>query len=146
MFEKTPENYDTFPDAIFWKDDAGEFHRKHGPAVMYGTGQWVWYKHGEIIKRVNTEDDDVQIKEIIKEIDFGKIHTVMTFLDWRWGFHNAHVPSVEELIEEAERLLNGVKKYRDYEEPGYCMCGGFKATACKSGFSLEFILESWETS
>lgn len=145
MFEKTPANYDTFPGAIYWKDDAGEFHRKHGPAVMYSTGQWVWYEHGEVIKKVNIEDDDMQIEDVIREIDFGKIQKVMTFLDWKWELYNSHVPNIDELIEEAKRLLNGVKIYRNNEEPGFFMCGGFKATACKAGFSLEFILESWET-
>lgn len=145
MFEKTPTNYDSFPGAIYWKDDVGEFHRKHGPAVMYDSGLWIWYKNGEYVNKVNIEDDDVQIESIINEIDFKKINSVMTFLDWKWGMNDAHIPNIDELKEEAIRLLEIAKKYRNEKEGGFVMCGGFKATASKAGFTLEFIIESWET-
>lgn len=144
MTEKTLSGYQTFPDAIYWEDDTGEFHKKYGPAIMYASGQWHWYKNGEFIEGINIEDDDVQIKSIIKEIDFKKIHSVMKLLDWRWGY-NQTVPTVKELKFEANRILNGLKKHRTKAEPYYSQCGGFKGYASKAGFKLEFVLESWDT-
>jgi len=144
MIEKTPEGYGTFPGAIFWTDEFDEFHRKHGPAVMYDTGQYHWYVNGECIKSINIEDDDVQIKDLLKEINFKRIHSVMKLLDWKWGTGNT-VPSVREIKAEAIRLLNGVKKYRTNELPNFIQCGGLKAYASMSGFRLEFILEQWDT-
>lgn len=128
----------------YWKNSEGKFHRNNGPAVIYDTGQLVWYRNGKFIKKINTEEDDVQIEYILRNFDFEKTHFVMKAINWTWGI-NQQLPSIEDLKATAIYLLEEVRKYRYEEEPSYVSTGGFKATACKAGFELQFILESIHT-
>jgi hypothetical protein len=147
MFEKISVGYTELVDGSkFWHNDFGEMHKKYGPASIEVSGIMSWWEDGDFIKSINVEDDDVQIEEILNEINFNKIHKAMRHLDWKWGLgDNAIVPNVHKLKEEAHRLLNQSKKYRNSEIPIYISCGGFEVYAYKGGFALKFVLEHWST-
>lgn len=147
MFEKISPGYIELVDGSkFWEDDFGQLHKKYGPASIEVGGKMSWWYNGEFIKSINVEDDDVQIEEILREMDFYKIHKAMKHLDWKWGMMNdSAVPSIDNLKCEAKRLLVNSKKYRNSEFPIQVACGGFEAYAYKGGFSLKFVIEQWNT-
>jgi hypothetical protein len=143
MVEKTLSGYKKGKDSIFWENGADTLHKKHGPAIMYESGVWTWYNHGYIVKSINVEDDDVQIKEILEEINFEKICKMMNSVGWTW--RNDPV-TVKILMQGALRFLDRAKQYRNSDEMLSVESGGFKASACKTGFKLEFTIDSWDTS
>lgn len=85
-------------------------------------------------------------EEIERNFDFGRVHSVMVFLNWKWrGAHlERYIPSVQRLKESArERCLNA------YESKwGNSSSGGFKATYDRKYdmMLLAFIVEDWDTS
>jgi hypothetical protein len=103
------------------------------------------------------KDVDDMIKEIIDEFDFGRVETVMDALDWKW---RGETPTIDDLYEEAKRLLRGAAKSRlgdfkdtHHETPIINACGGFEAKAwCDesktkiTGLDLAFVVESWDSS
>jgi hypothetical protein len=81
------------------------------------------------------------IQEVLEYFDFQRVHKVMEFLNWTWGYEE--VPSIYKLIKEAERLLTDVSKRK---EDWYLIAtGGFEATKCGDSLSLKFVLEQSES-
>lgn len=83
-----------------------------------------------------------QIDTIMNSFNFKNVHKVMTVLDWTWATTGS-VPSVEQLKESANRLLN---RLDEKEGTNYIATGGFKASKRKNEFDqnyyeLEFIVE-----
>lgn len=65
------------------------------------------------LKKINQVlGKEEQIKIIMREVDFEKIHEVMTFLDWKWfraGGHNQfNVPTIDEIKASSLYLLNEI--------------------------------------
>jgi hypothetical protein len=103
------------------------------------------------------KDVDDMIKEIIDEFDFGRVETVMDALDWEW---RGETPTIDDLYEEAKRLLRGAAESRlgDFKDTHHDVaiinsCGGFEAKAwCDesktkiTGLDLAFVVESWDSS
>jgi hypothetical protein len=80
------------------------------------------------------------IKYIIKGFDFEKVHEVMKLLNWTW-WHLDHIPSVEDLIKEATKLLNELYD----SEYSYIETGGFKVSKSEDHMSLEFIITDYSS-
>ena len=80
---------------------------------------------------------------ILQNFDFGKVHKVMQALNWTW--HGDGVPSVATIKQRASELLAGCNEVgQEVHEGGFsarCYLGelGHKC------WSLEFVLESWES-
>jgi hypothetical protein len=82
-----------------------------------------------------------QIKHILADFNFKRIHSVMTFLDWKWNFNNKEikVPEVKDLISIATHCLNEVSNSED--SSALCTMGGFEAEKIEGTLELRFILE-----
>jgi len=103
------------------------------------------------------KDVDDMIKEIIDEFDFGRVETVMDALDWQW---RGETPTIDDLYEEAKRLLRGAAESRlgTFKDTHHDVaiinaCGGFEAKAwCNeektkiTGLDLAFVVASWDSS
>jgi hypothetical protein len=103
------------------------------------------------------KDVDDMIKDIIDEFDFGRVETVMDALDWQW---RGETPTLDDLYEEAKRLLRGAAESRlgcfkdeHHDVAIINACGGFEAKAfCDenktkiTGLDLAFIVTSWDSS
>jgi hypothetical protein len=109
------------------------------------------------LEQPKEKDLEYMIKDIMNEFDFDKVYEAMDALDWKW---RGQTPSIEDLREEAERLLRGAAKSRlgDFknEHPDVAIingCGGFEAKAwCDegktkiTGLDLAFVVTSWDSS
>ena len=86
-----------------------------------------------------------KIHNILKNFDFEKVHAIMKGLDWKWAFAKDGIPSVEELKDEAYRIL-----IMACEEETHISTGGFKAVYETDNIEdepyigLEFIVEECE--
>lgn len=65
------------------------------------------------LKKINQVlGKEEQIKIIMREFDFEKVHGVMTFLGWKWwgaGGHNQfNVPTIDEIKASSLYLLNEI--------------------------------------
>jgi hypothetical protein len=82
-----------------------------------------------------------QIKHIMSDFDFNKIHSVMKFLDWKWSYENGDkkTPNVDDLKSIAEHCLNQVSDSED--EISVCSAGGFEAEKIENTLELRFILD-----
>ena len=103
------------------------------------------------------KDLEYMINDIMEEFDFDKVERAMDALNWRW---RGQIPSIEDLREEAERLLRGAAAsrlgaYKDshHEVASVYATGGFEAKAwCDEsktkiiGLQLDFIVTSWDSS
>jgi hypothetical protein len=103
------------------------------------------------------KDIDDMIKEIIDMFDFGRVETVMDALDWQW---RGETPTIDDLYEEAKRLLRGAAESRlgsfkdaHHDTAIINACGGFEARAyCNedktkiTGLDLAFVVTSWDSS
>ena len=103
------------------------------------------------------KDLDSMIRDIMDYFNFDQVETAMDALDWRW---RGEVPTIDDLREEAERLLRGAAEsrlgeYKDthHEIPILNATGGFEAKAwCDeaktkiTGLDLAFIVTSWDSS
>jgi len=112
---------------------------------------------GTPVKQKLTVED--MIDEIMGEFNFGKVQDAMFHLNWKWAGTMKGVPTIDELREGAQELLESAAKSRlgnyidEYHELGIvCQTGGFKATAwCNeakteiTGLRLEFIITDWDT-
>ena len=102
-------------------------------------------------------DLEYMIRDIMDEFDFDKVYEAMDALDWKW---RGQTPSIEDLREEAERLLRGAAKSRlgDFKDAHHDVAiinatGGFEAKAfCNenktkiTGLDLAFVITSWDSS
>lgn len=80
------------------------------------------------------------VKKIIEEFDFGKVHDVMTHLNWIW--YNEGVPNIAKLIILASELLE--KVYFEAEknrEDSFRSTGGFEAEAFYDGHNIKLQLK-----
>ena len=99
---------------------------------------------------------DKMIDDIIENFNFNKVWITMEYLGWRWGGQG--VPTIDVLVEEAKRLLNGAAKSRltdfkdEHWEQGIIhRTGGFQAKAyCNEAktkiiaLDLKFVLTEWD--
>lgn len=130
-----------------YNDEFGERHRNGGkPAEIHSDGRMFYYKHGELVWGENLEKFEEQIEEVMENFNFERVHSVMKYLKWSW--HIEGVPSIEMIKNEAKRLLievyNSCHKYG--ENQWSIATGGFQVVyKVNKGFSLEFVIESWDT-
>ena len=103
------------------------------------------------------KDLEYMIKDIMNEFDFYQVERAMDALNWKWL---GQTPSIEDLREEAERLLRGAAESRlgHYRATHHDVaiinaCGGFEAKAfCNedktkiTGLDLAFVVTSWDSS
>jgi hypothetical protein len=82
-----------------------------------------------------------KIEYVLKNMDWGKIHKVMEFMNWTWG--EKAVPTHYELIDEGRRLLNYAAN--SGHENFIITTGGLKVTKCEEDYLLEFVLENSES-
>ena len=86
-----------------------------------------------------------KVKNIMKNFNFEKVHNLMKILGWKWVFAKDGIPSVEELKDEAYRIL-----ITACEEETHISTGGFKAVYETDNIEdepyigLEFIVEECE--
>ena len=87
--------------------------------------------------------EKAKIKDILKNFDFERVHSIMKMLDWKWAMvkNDNGIPSVDELKAEAKRLLIAAATERTQ-----VATGGFRAVyeadgACDDDpyIGLEFI-------
>lgn len=82
-----------------------------------------------------------KIKKILKNFDFEKVHNVMEHLNWGWKDTDGKVPSIDQLKELAEKLLNEVSEKDEFY---YISTGGFRAFKYENGsLELEFVVTDW---
>lgn len=84
------------------------------------------------------------LKQIMENFDFNKVHSVMKLLDWKWYSEHANgmVPTIDEMKEcVCDLFESGMKQQsEDFE----ISTGGFTLSLYNNCLSLEFILESYE--
>ncbi len=82
-----------------------------------------------------------QIKFILDDFDFKKIHSVMKFLTLKWKFNKDiyKVPNIAELRNAAELCLNKVANSPD--EISHFSIGGFEADKIENTLELRFVLD-----
>jgi hypothetical protein len=97
------------------------------------------------------------IDDIMDNFDFRRVHQTMEALNWKWATSNG-VPTIDELKDEAKRLLRGAANSRldDYKNTHWELgiingTGGFQATAfCDknktriTGLDLKFVVSEWD--
>jgi len=102
-------------------------------------------------------DLEYMIKDIMNEFDFDKVECAMDALNWRW---RGQIPTIDDLRDEAERLLRGAAESRlgAYKDEHHHVTiisatGGFVAKAfCNeektkiTGLQLDFVVTSWDSS
>ena len=105
-----------------------------------------------------SSDFDFMLEDIIDNFDFGRVQDTMFSLGWKWATCMG-VPTIEELKEQAIRLLRDASElrlggYKDthHESPIMCATGGLEAKAwCDEdktqiiGLELKFVLTSWDS-
>lgn len=97
------------------------------------------------MEKYNKELVEKMLDSIMENFDFKKVHDAMLALDWRWASTRGDVPTVEEIEDEAARLLWDVVNAEDYDVIG---TGGLEASKDFSNWDdpyigLKFILEEW---
>lgn len=79
-----------------------------------------------------------QVKYILENFDFEKVHKVMKCLDWHW-FSCEGVPNTYRLIKAAEEML------MDTNTDGFSRSsGGFRTEKVDGILYLSFVVEDWE--
>ena len=87
------------------------------------------------------------IDVILHCFDFEKVHKTMTLLNWKWSNLNGNVgvPSIQEIKQEAERLL--ISAADSSNEEYYMACGGLEAHKFDGNFfELKFVVTEWDNS
>jgi hypothetical protein len=101
------------------------------------------------MKRALTSTEEKMIDDILKYIDWDRIHTTMTHLNWGWEEPEeqiVEVPSIGRLMITARRLLVDAC-ISNYTQAG---SGGFEVVreSDKDGVTtylrLQFVLTSWD--
>ena len=97
------------------------------------------------------------IDDIMDNFNFAQVRKAMEALNWKWATSNG-VPTMDELRDQAERLLRGAAKSRlgDFKRSHWELgiingTGGFQATAfCDrtktriTGLDLKFVVSEWD--
>lgn len=93
---------------------------------------------------MDMQQNDMQIRKqkILDEFDFHKVRKAMKAVGWKWGVtrkgcHKLDLPTIDELKEQAIRLLQEVMT-RDTT----ISCGGFEASKNDNLLSLKFCIDS----
>lgn len=81
-----------------------------------------------------------EIYHVANQLNYKKINSVMSFLDWHWGHHAQKIPNQDELFNEACRLLEMASDDYDKTGLGYASCGGFTARCDKPLFGGKKML------
>jgi hypothetical protein len=96
--------------------------------------------------------NEQDIKYIIDNFDWEKVHRVMKFLNWRWGTAtDGMVPSIGRLVLEGKRLLEELmasdKDVKSIETGGFVARRWDWEEDGESGvhYELEFVVEQWST-
>ena len=109
------------------------------------------------IEKLNSNPIDEMIDVILDEFNFAKVQNAMFALDWKWTCTG--VPTLDQLRNEARRLLKGaafarLHEYRDehWEQGIINGSRGFVATAwCDEDktkitmLNLQFMLTEWDS-
>ena len=109
------------------------------------------------IEKLSSDPINQMIDVILDEFNFAKVQNAMFALDWKWTCTG--VPTLDQLREEARRLLKGaafarLHEYRDehWEQGIQNSTGGFEAMAfCNElkskiiALDLKFVLSQWYT-
>lgn len=101
------------------------------------------------------------VEEVIENFDFEKVHEVMKMLNWKWNGDNpgelSTIPTVEKMKEVVkdlfrsmeDQIAEGVAKSGTWSDYTDCTstgsAGGFRATIDGDVYTLEFVLEEYET-
>lgn|SRR5574344_1503084 len=100
------------------------------------------------------------VEEVIENFDFEKVHEVMKMLNWKWDGDNPGelptIPTVEKMKEVVKDLFRSMEDQiaKDVAKsgtwfPSDCTstgtAGGFRATIDDDVYTLEFVLEEYET-
>jgi hypothetical protein len=107
--------------------------------------------------RIYIDPVNKMIDEILDEFNFAKVQSAMKALDWKWA--GVGIPTIDDLRNEAHRLLRGAANARLYEfkdehwsEGIQNSTGGFEAKAwCDESkehitdLELKFVLAHWES-
>ncbi len=71
-----------------------------------------------------TNETKTKIKSTLRDFDFERVRKAMVAVNWTWGLDNT--PTIEEMQEEAERLLIDIYEETD-AQVDTVSCGGFNA-------------------
>jgi hypothetical protein len=107
-------------------------------------------------KRVYIDPVNQMINNILDEFNFAKVQNAMFALDWKWA--GIGVPTIDQLRNEAHRLLKGAVNSRldEFKDEHWLegiqnSTGGFEAMAwCDENktkiirLELKFVLTSWD--
>ena len=108
--------------------------------------------------RIYLDPVNKMIDDIMDEFNFAKVQSTMYHLDWKWA--SVGIPTIDDLRNEAERLLRGAAEARlgqfkdtHWEQGIINGTGGFQAMAfCNEdktkiiGLDLKFVLAEWDES
>jgi hypothetical protein len=109
-------------------------------------------------EKVYLDPVNKMIDDIMDEFNFAKVQSAMYHLDWEWA--SVGIPTIDDLRNEAERLLRGAAEARlgqfkdtHWEQGIINGTGGFQAMAfCNedktkiTGLDLKFVLAEWDES
>jgi len=103
------------------------------------------------IHKDNSDLDNFKaINRVVDMMDWGKVHKVMTYLDWIWASADNGVPEIYQLKEHA---LHEAEKYVNLsieQKEGYLTsCGGIQIRThyFEEGdvaLTIQFVLEEWD--
>jgi len=86
-------------------------------------------------------------EEILSNMNWKKIHKVMTFLNWKWFIcpKTYRIPTIYELIKKAEELIDqATEEAYKYKKNAFFATGGFEAECIwNDSLSLRFVLDSF---
>jgi hypothetical protein len=100
------------------------------------------------------KDKDEHIISIIDHLNVQRIHSVMEFLDWKWGGEPVSIGNI--YSELMSRINNVIKEFEDTEYDDVdkvyysSECGGIKITVMldekeEPYLNVMFILTQWES-
>jgi hypothetical protein len=82
-----------------------------------------------------TQEQAITINQILDRFDFGKVHTYMKMVEWKWF---DEVPTIEDLRGTATRLL--VEAQMDPQDVVSMGTGGFRVYKLPWGLELVFAM------
>jgi hypothetical protein len=91
-------------------------------------------------KQRKDEAIETAIIDIMNNFNFGKVHEVMTALNWQW--RDIGVPTIEQIQKEAKSLLTDMME-QEYLQVRHWSTGGFNASYEDDTISLKFVVENW---
>ena len=96
---------------------------------------------------------EILVEHCIEGFNFTKVHKVMEYLDWRWGFIDA-VPQIHQMKDWVRELsISLLKHFREKpkERRFSTSSGGFEILFTRTyegcepdNMEIKFVLESWD--